>query len=79
MSCCRLFETIIGWVGLWPWGKSGGNRYATSYHLNFMTVPKELRIRKEAGEPTYLMLRKTGLPNDKELRGNKFIEVISIR
>lgn len=56
-----------------------GERYGTSYHLNFMTVPKELRIHKERREPTYFLLRKTGAPNDDTLRGNREIEIISIR
>ncbi len=60
-------------------GTVGGNRYGTSYHLNFMTVSKELRIRKASGEPTYFLLRKTGLPDDGNLRGNKAVEIISIR
>lgn len=57
----------------------GGKRYGTSYHLNFVTVPKELNIRKARGETTYILLRKTGVPDDGTLRGSKAIEVISIR
>jgi hypothetical protein len=60
-------------------GVPGGKRSGTSYHLNFMTVPKELNIRKSKGETTYILLRKTGVPNDAELRGPKAVEVISIR
>jgi hypothetical protein len=60
-------------------GSVGGKRYGTSYHLNFMTVPKELSIRKAKGNPTYILLRKTGVPNDAELRGAKAVEVVSIR
>ncbi len=60
-------------------GAVGGKRYGTSHHLNFMTVPKELNIRKARGETTYLLLRKTGVPDDGNLRGSKAIEVISIR
>jgi hypothetical protein len=44
-----------------------------------MTVPKELSIRKAKGEPTYFLLRKTGIPDDGKLRGNKAVAVISIR
>ncbi len=57
----------------------GGKRYGTSYHLNFVTVPKELNIRKARGGTTYLLLRKTGVHDDGNLRGSKAIEVISIR
>ncbi len=60
-------------------GSVGGKRYGTSYHLNFMTAPKELSIRKASGETTYLLLRKTGVSDDGNLRGNKAVEVISIR
>ncbi len=60
-------------------GAVGGKRYGTSYHLNSMTVPKELSIQKAKGDPTYFMLRKTGVPDDGNLRGNKAVEVISIR
>ena len=61
-------------------GNVGGKRYGTSYHLRFVTVPKDLRIRKKKGEATYLTLRKTGVANDdNELRGSREVEVISIR
>ncbi|QTN34228.1 hypothetical protein HZ994_18515 [Akkermansiaceae bacterium] len=60
-------------------GAVNGRRFGTSYHLNYMTVRKDLRIRKKAGEPTYLMLSKTGLADEANLRGDKSIEVISIR
>jgi len=56
-----------------------GVRSGTSYHLRFVTVPKELRIHKKKGEVTYLTLRKTGVPDDGRLRGNREIEVIAIR
>ena len=57
----------------------GGKHYGTSYHLRFVTVTKELKIRKERGEATYLTLRKTGAADDDKLRGNQEVEVISIR
>lgn len=44
-------------------------RYATSYHLQFIQVPKELSIRKGWNEPTYITLRKVG----------DHIEAVSIR
>ena len=57
----------------------GGKYYGTSYHLRFVTVTKELKIRKKKGETTYLTLRKTGVADDDKLRGNQEVEVISIR
>ena len=56
-----------------------GTRSGTSYHLNFVTVPKELRIHKKRDEVTYLTLRKTDVPDDRRLRGHRAIEVIAIR
>ena len=57
----------------------GAKYYGTPYHLHFVTVPKELKIRKKKGEATYLTLRKTGAANDDKLRGNQEVEIISIR
>jgi hypothetical protein len=34
--------------------------WATTYHTNFVSVPKELSIQKGKGEPTILVLRKVG-------------------
>jgi hypothetical protein len=34
--------------------------YHTSYHLRFVVVPKDLKIRKAAGEPFRVVLRKSG-------------------
>lgn len=34
--------------------------WATTYHANFVRVPKALSIQKEKGEPTILVLRKVG-------------------
>lgn len=60
-------------------GAVGGRRSGTSYHLNYLTVRKRLGIQKKLGQPVYIRLRKTGLPDDSELRGNKAIEVGSMR
>jgi hypothetical protein len=49
--------------GLW------GYNWSTSYHLNFVRVPRTLRIRKSAGAPLGVQLRKNG----------PHIEVISLQ
>jgi hypothetical protein len=60
-------------------GEVQGERYGTSAHLHYVAVPKELRIRKKRNDSTYLLLRKTGLSNEEDLKGEKAVEVISIR
>jgi hypothetical protein len=60
-------------------GSIKGNRSGTTSHLYYMTVPKDLRIKKESDEATYLLLRKTGLANQLKLRGEKAVEIISVR
>ena len=60
------------------------HRYSTSYHCRFVSVPMFLHVEKKAGKPTYLFLQKTNKPwnymgGGKTLRGDKTIEIISIR
>lgn len=37
-----------------------GRYYGTTYHLNYVRVPKDISVTKAAGEPVYLLLRKVG-------------------
>jgi|MEHZ01.5.fsa_nt_MEHZ011551425.1_2 hypothetical protein len=60
------------------------NKYHTTYHCRFVSVPETLQIEKKAGEPTHLLLKKTNKPwnytkGGKTLRGNKTIEIVSLR
>ena len=41
-----------------------GYNWSTTYHLNFVRVPKRLIIRKAKAEPTILLLQKAGGPID---------------
>ena len=40
--------------------KIRGRAWSTSYHQNFVSVPKELRIRKAKGASTIIQLHKVG-------------------
>ena len=58
------------------------HRYSTSYHYRFVSVPEFLHAEKKA--PTYLLLQKTDNPwkytgDGKTLKGNKTIEIVSIK
>ena len=60
------------------------HRYSTSYHCRFVSIPEFLQRGEKAGEPTYLLLKKTNKPwnyhgGGKTLCGNKTIEITSIR
>lgn len=60
------------------------HKYSTSYHCRFVSVPEFLHVEKKTDEPTYLLLQKTDKPwnytgGGKTLKGNKTIEIISIR
>ena len=60
-------------------GSVGGRRFGTSSHLQYLTVSKDLRIQKKSNEVTYFLLRKTGLKDQGKLRGDRAVEVMSIR
>ncbi len=49
---------LVGCVGSVDFA-SFGYSYSTTYHLNYVRVPKELRISKPAGAPLAVVLRKT--------------------
>jgi hypothetical protein len=40
--------------------KNLGYNWATTYHLNFVQVPREMSVRKKAGEAAVLVLHKKG-------------------
>jgi hypothetical protein len=50
--------------------KNWGYNWSTTYHLNFVRVPRELSIRKKAGETTIVVL---------ERRADGAVEVTDLR
>lgn len=52
-----------------PRGALGIGRYGTTYHTNFVDVPRTLTIRKQAGEGCTIVLRRAG----------ERIEVVALR
>lgn len=67
-----------------PNGALAVGKYATTYHRRFVKVPKTFQITKKEGESVFLLLVKTNEPwtpvfQGETLRGNKTIEIVSIR
>ena len=59
VDCTRCGSLFVGNVDTGsPGFRSGGG--STTYHLNFVIVPRELKIRKQKDQPVVIVLHKAG-------------------